>query len=49
MTTELVYKIGIEAIRILVTGGSGFLGCNFILDWLDNPSLADLRFPNLKN
>ena len=23
---------------ILVTGGAGFIGGNFVLDWLDNPS-----------
>jgi len=27
---------------ILVTGGAGFIGANFVLDWLQNPTAEEL-------
>ncbi len=32
---------------ILVTGGAGFIGSNFILDWMANPSAALVNFDKL--
>jgi len=32
---------------ILVTGGAGFIGSNFVLDWFDHPSTRDEKVVNL--
>ena len=32
---------------ILVTGGAGFIGSNFVLDWFRDPAVADERIVNL--